>query len=136
MPKFHKQLTWHSLSTYYDAAIEPLLRKPTDKFRLERFWIFTSQMLHHGFCEAELWSLNATITDFVLPRLRKFRQWFGGRSRPSDDMTQAEWCRDLDRMIKAFELMRTWEWPFRPNEVRKVSRGLDLFHKHYHSLWD
>jgi len=135
MPKFYKQLTWRSLRTYYGSAITPLVQKPLDKFARERFLIFTSQMLHHGFCEADLWSLDDTITDFVLPRLKRFRRWFGGRSIPGT-MTQKDWCHDLDRMIKAFELMRTWEWPFHPDKARKVKQGLALFHKHYHSLWD
>ena len=75
------------------------------------------QRMRYGFSARQLWSLDHTITDFILPRLKSFR-YGGGNSHlngPSgspmlegceeyqhEEMYQ-EWLSILDKMILAFE---------------------------------
>ena len=80
------------------------------------------QWFRWGFSERQLWSLDHTITDFVLPRLKAYRNGDGNQHTdgPSgspllpgykgDEMTEEEdaimrqeWLDMLDKMILAFE---------------------------------
>jgi hypothetical protein len=85
--------------------------------------------------------LDCTITEFVLPRLKLFRQRFAGRSVPCfpEGMTSEEWCAIQDKMIAAFQLMYDEEvgsgkWNQENQEI--IEEGLRLFATYYQSLWD
>lgn len=84
------------------------------------------QRRKRGFDDSELWSLDYTILEFILPRLRRFREkkrwgWPGPcaifdidwddfealEDSEKADLDQAsieEWDRMLDKMIRAIEL--------------------------------
>ena len=80
------------------------------------------QWFRWGFSERQLWSLDHTMTDFILPRLKGFRHGDGNKHTdgPSgtpllpgynaDEITEEEdaamhqeWLDILDKMILAFE---------------------------------
>jgi len=105
----------------------------TLKNRIE--WIY--QWMRYGFSKRQLWSLDHTITDFILPRLKAFRHGDanshvngpsgcpmlagydpdGMGDQESDAMYQ-EWLGILDKMILAFE--------YHQIDMDDVNSGLDI----------
>ena len=80
------------------------------------------QKIRYGFSARDLWSLDHTITDFVLPRLISFRN--GGGNSSSDGPSgypmlvgYEEWLRILDKMILAFEYHKL--------DMEDVESGID-----------
>ncbi len=83
----------------------------------------------------EVWSLDWTIAHFVLPRLRYFRDTAYGQT-PAAFNTNKQWLATLDKMIVAFELTAKGGWNLSLSETKKVCAGMDLFAKHFLSLWN
>ena len=85
----------------------------------------------------ELVNLDITIAKFILPRLKSFRKMaYGYPALPG--YSYAQWKDDLGKMIDAFEIISSDDWP--SNELigsnrEIVDEGLDLFNKFYLSLW-
>ena len=108
--------------------------------------------------EQELWSLDATLTDYILPRITAFRKMerHGYPSNmdldtiaemeknPNDQKWKvaevraiAEWEDVLRSIELAFNLMKKSEHFERSNQANKdIKIGLELFAKHYEHLWD
>ena len=111
-----------------------------------------------GIKEQELWSLDATLTDYILPRITAFRKMerHGYPSNmdldtiaemeknPNDQKWKVAEVRaiaereDVLRSIElAFNLMKKSEHFERSNQANKdIKIGLELFAKHYEHLWD
>ena len=105
---------------------------------------------------SELWSLDATLTDYILPRIKAFRkmQRHGypvlGRdikansnsSSADDKRKEAEWENILFDIEKGFEAHKkltgegsdTHAEDFWAEET--VQKGLRLFAEHYNNLWE
>jgi hypothetical protein len=86
----------------------------------------------------ELWNLDYTITEFVLPRLIAFRK-MKKMARPFGFKSVNEWNKALDKMIVAFQLVKeeTSGLDMLTNEqVKRINEGLGLFAKHFRSLWE
>ena len=91
----------------------------------------------------ELWNLDMTITKFVLPRLKLFREKVD--SYPIRFETEDEWYDILDKMILAFEHLNnddfrvdTSDPNWREKEDRcnaEIKEGLNLFAEYYRGLW-
>lgn len=98
----------------------------------EREEKFSQQRIERGFDDSETWSLDCTITKFILPRLKRFREIT--HSFPAEFEKAEDWYMILDDMIVAFQTMNDTFTP--DNEQDKIiKKGLKLFRKHYHSLW-
>lgn len=107
----------------------------------ERWKEYQQQRLERGFDDSELWSLDSTITSFILPRLKRFKEITCGY--PSD-ISEQEWNDKLEKMITAFEYLENEDlglddtksgidrWAARE---KVINEGLELFIKHYNSLW-
>ena len=106
--------------------------------------------------DSELWSLDATLTDYILPRIKAFRKMerhgypvFGKDIEKVDDDSaddkrqEAEWENILFDIEKGFEAHSnlidgdTSYSDKEENEAqRMMEKGLSLFAKHYFQLWD
>ena len=113
-------------------------------------WIDTDT--EEGIKEQELWNLDKTLTNYILPRLQAFREM--DRSgyhfvykkheeelRPADkigdDQLAAYWENALFDMELAFRTMSEtvdYERTEKQNDI--IKRGLNLFAEHYEHLWD
>jgi hypothetical protein len=107
-----------------------------------------------GIKEEELWSLDATLTDYILPRITAFRKMkrhgypvfepLGEEDKVSEEenraiekRSMAQWEDDLRCIELAFSLMSNSESFERSNQANKdIKIGLELFAKHYEHLWD
>ena len=102
--------------------------------------------------EQELWSLDATFTDYILPRIKAFRA-MKRQGYPSalmaesvrirepgkeEDRAVAEWENILHDIENAFQLLKKGDCSHdRTNAQHEViTKGLGLFAKYYEYLWD
>lgn len=97
----------------------------------KRAFRYYGQRLTRGWDDSDLWNLDATISEFVLPRLKRFKAY--QHSHPPY-MTKEEWDEVLDQMILAFE-NNLIDFPSREQD-KQVEEGLALFAKYYVHLWD
>ena len=112
--------------------------------------------------EQELWSLDATFTDYILPRIKAFRKmkrqgypaglidvsasdgvgdgWDGWAVVESnqEERELAEWENILHDIENAFQLLKKGDCSHdRTNAQHEViTKGLGLFAKYYEHLWD
>ena len=114
---------------------------------------------------SDLWNLDITIANFVLPRLKKFKEEDDGCPEREEMNTPEKWSEVLDKMILAFEYVVSWDdwWWDNPKydylsakskyddeyvtkirnsylaEVKRretvISEGLELFAKWFRDLW-
>jgi hypothetical protein len=109
-----------------------------------------------GIKESELWSLDATLTDLILPRIKAFRKMerhgypvlgkdiekvdFESWSDPV--LEEAEWENilfDIERGFEAHKLLSAAEFNTHAEELwaeETMQKGLRLFAEHYSHLWD
>jgi hypothetical protein len=108
---------------WWEEIYYPVYRFFNYNFHLRWFkWMY--EYVRYGFSSRQLWSLDRTCTDFILPRLKAFRNGMGGgkkngcegptgcpkidgypfvtNDQDSHDAMYAEWLRILDVMIEGF----------------------------------
>ena len=94
------------------------------------------QKLTRGFTDEELWNLDCAFVDWIVPRLKVFKEKTKGY--PADVGSPEEWDKILDKIIEAFELYKQ-----EPCDNLKqlridnqiIKEGFDLFAKRIHNLW-
>lgn len=83
--------------------------------------------------DEEVWNLDHTIAQFVLPRLKRLKKIQQGHPA---DLTPEAWEYRLDIMIEAFEeVLKEWDTDYEPNEW-KIAKGLTFFANFFRALWD
>lgn len=87
---------------------------------------FKQQRIERGFDESECWNLDATISEFIAPRLQCFKEHT--MCYPST-VTEEGWNDILDEMISFFKGYKE-KW-----NVQTDDKGLELFVKYFHDLW-
>ena len=113
---------------------KPLYLKKSDK----RYDKMFKQLKKHGFCDSETWCLFSVISQFILPRLKKFKEITNGY--PSE-LSVEKWESILDDMIFAFDwASRADECEIRNSKKTKDSwsrynKGMKLFGKYFMDLW-
>jgi len=108
-----------------------------------------------GIKESELWSLDATLTDLILPRIKAFRK-MERHGYPvlgkdiekvdddsvDDDRKEADWENilfDIERGFEAHKKLTAAEFNTHAEELwaeETMQKGLRLFAEHYGHLWD
>lgn len=99
--------------------------------RSVRFWW---QRRTRGFDDSETWSLDWTLSKHILPRLIRFKEL--SISRPPD-FSDETWNLMLDKMISAFAFLGSdarWD-SYDEEDWREAQEGVELFAKHFTSLW-
>jgi hypothetical protein len=116
---------------------EPLYLKKTDK----RYSKHLKQLKTNGFSDAETWSLDSVIAEFILPRLIRFKEV--NIAYPGMDMPPEKWDAALDEMIFAFD----WSLHCGDDKYDNLSKeegdknwnrydeGMKLFAKWFRQLW-
>lgn len=95
----------------------------------DRLDFYRKQRLERGFDNTELWNLDHTILEFILPRLKAFKEVHKGW--PADLESDEEWQKVLQSMIDFIESFRNEDSePLPPDH-----EGWSNFHKYFFSLW-
>ena len=117
------------------AALYYALRTPREHVRR---WL---QILSRGFPDSDTWCLDSTIAEFVLPRLRHFKEVNIGYV---EELGDGGWDEVLDKMIWSFEYALQEDRGVRlfkssAEEVlrreEKFAEGMALFAKYFRHLW-
>jgi len=106
-----------------------------------------------GIKESELWSLDATLTDLILPHIKAFRK-MERHGYPvlgkdiekvygvDDDRKEADWENilfDIERGFEAHKKLTAAEFNTHAEELwaeETMQKGLRLFAEHYGHLWN
>ena len=107
----------------------------------ERAEEWAKQREELGFDEREIWSLQTRISNFILPRLKLYREMSVGH--PGRVATTEEWHNILDKMIKSFEISSLiFEHRTDPNYninynegYNLYKEGMELFKEYFLDLW-
>lgn len=116
---------------YYGSAYEPSLINDQRQAR------WTLERQEQGFDSTELWSLFYTITKFILPRLKAFRDSPGGY--PMFLNSEQEWQAIIDKMIWSFEEIEKDACVDVKDIVaheERIKEGLNLFAQYFRHLWN
>ena len=101
-----------------------------------KWWLkLKYQKVTRGYTDSEIWNLDCTLTEWILPRLKTFKNETKGR--PSN-LTEKEWDIILDKMIKAFELYRqepSDDVAQREKDNNAIKEGFKLFGECIYYLW-
>ena len=116
---------------------------------------WTSTDEDEGIKEQDLWSLDMTLTDYILPRIIAFRRMkrhgypvsdadVASHNDTNDEETKAleahamaEWENILFDIEAAFRALKDTEDDARSRqELDPIKRGLALFAEHYEHLWE
>ncbi len=104
------------------------------KWYIKQKW----QKLTRGYSDEELWNLDSTICEWLLPRLKAFKEKTIGY--PHDFNSFDEWKETIQKMINAFELHNS-DLPNNfsienfKKEEKLIQEGFELFGKYLNSLW-
>jgi len=96
---------------------------------------YSKQRIERGFDDSETWCLASTITRFILPRLKRFKDIT--IAYPGEIETPEDWNNIVEKMIVAFELVLSDDasWMWSEEEKKQFEEGMDLFKKWYLGLW-
>jgi hypothetical protein len=100
----------------------------TDDKREERF---LKQRLERGFDESETWSLYTTISKFILPRLKCFKE---STIAHPPELSPEEWNSILEKMIKSFEISANADF-MTEEQSDEFREGFNLFNEYFFALW-
>ena len=114
----------------------PYLMRKSDK----RYSKFSKQLKKDGFCDSETWALDSVICQFILPRLKRFKEIKGGHPFR---LTESKWDAILGEMIFAFEwnineeaeILLNLSQEEKDKNWERHKKGLELFAKHFRDLW-
>jgi hypothetical protein len=108
----------------------PLYMDKKDK----RYKKHLEQLKSRGFSDSETWSLYSVIAEFIIPRLKRFKEINNGYPY---GLTMKEWNTTIDKMVFAFEYLLDDERmsKFPEADDIKVQEGLRLFSEYFRALW-
>lgn len=144
--KYDHVRTYEIAKFYYSHDRNEISVEPRDPYGIpnvcfslidetdDRWNEYTKQRLERGFDDSETWSLDGTISKFIYPRLKVFLEDTKSLSCHPDGIDFDEWVSILEKMIRGFELLSLDEVKTN-DECVIIEEALDLFRKHFHSLW-
>ena len=105
---------------------------------------FGFQRMFRNFDDTAYWSLYSYLTDIIIPVLKFYKKDCSGLPYNRDTKkchTEKEWQNRLDKMIKAFEIIKKDDLlPYNSDEYKRnnriVKEGLKEFADYYTALWD
>lgn len=125
--------------------MEDTLGKPNINFSCvddtdspEQLEFYKKQRLERGFDDTETWNLDVTISKFIVPRLKRYKELNNGI--PAQFKSKEEWDKILDEMIEGFELYED-KWRINTDQnltnldEYKRKRAVKLLGEYYFDLW-
>jgi hypothetical protein len=106
----------------------------------ERYEKYVHQLMNDGFSDTETWGLDSVISQFILPRLKRFREINNGYPM---GLTIEKWTVILDQMIFAFD----WSLHHEDEKYENLTKeeqhanwiryevGMEQFAKYFRDLW-
>ncbi len=107
-------------------------RKPTSKCRE---CLFAYQRATQGFADIDTFSLDSTIANFIVPRLKRFIEVNNGNP---GDLTSDEWNNILHTILEGFKFLGSddkYEALDKDPRWKSSQTALNLFAKYFNHLW-
>lgn len=135
------------MKTYLQKRLEYAKEMGHNAARAARY---QRQIIRKGWCDADTWSLDVSLSRYILPQLKRLRETNSGHPCT---MTDKQWLAIQDKMIRSFELTieendryPSWfdkkdeetdkQWLTRIRKVEaEIHEGFKLFGEHFRSLW-
>ena len=97
----------------------------------------TIQRIKYGCTDRETWNIDLELANFLLPRLKRYKQISMGY--PSK-YTEKAWNEILDTMIEGFELVKKHNtvdnmFILGHKNKRKIEKAYELISIHFKNLW-
>ena len=89
--------------------------------------------VRHGFDYADTWSLDYSLSKWILPRLKHLKAVHVGYPGA---LTPEEWDAILGKMVDAFEVIVEDDYLGDKEKQKTIDEGLDLFREYFQHLWD
>lgn len=102
------------------------------KDKREPLW--AKQRKERGFDDRDTWSLDYTLAQWLVPRLKRFKEVNNGFPI---GLTHEKWDKIIDELIWTFEFLGSEErWScYNKKDWKRVHKGLRLFGKYLLDLW-
>lgn len=132
-----KRLSQEQVDEIRDANDPKYLGIPNINFSLtdeddNREVLFVKQRLERGFDNSETWSLSDTIANFILPRLKAYKENIDEIVLKDKHSKHKK----VEYMIEAFEIVLAHPtYLFSPAEMKKYKRGMKAFSEYFLALW-
>lgn len=94
----------------------------------KRHEMWKTQRETRGFDDTELWNLDNTIAQFILPRLKVFKEI------EIQHGENVEWIEELDKIINVFQLVV--DDGYNMSYYTRIKEGLLVFAEHFTRLWN
>lgn len=102
---------------------------------VKQWFKWTYQTWTRGYSDCNIWNLDSTIAQFILPRLKAFQN-LERRGHPHN-LTAKQWESALLDMVYAMEMSAKGDWNLpKKYDEKKHRRGLEFFGKYFNYLWD
>ena len=99
--------------------------------------LYKKQREERGWDDTETWNLDSTIAQFVYPRLKRFIELEPAGYPGQCFKTYEDWIEALKKMLYSFEhIINEDDYEINNDVNKKIQEGLELFGKHFQSLWD
>ncbi len=111
----------------YENEIEKCNIKSPDRKN-----IFLKQYAEKGYCDIDLWCLATSTAEFILPRLKEFRD----RIVAKDTCGNYGSLADYDAMIYSFQMIVDNDHLYvKQSKKLKIEKGLKLFAEQLTGMW-
>lgn len=109
----------------------------------KRHFRWFKQRRQRGFDDRDLWNLDTTMARFILPRLKAFRECYGGC--PSEFLDENDkgihegmkrWEKIQNEIIEVFEILVRDDMKEQFENQTKIDKGLRLFGKYFQHYWN
>lgn len=95
-----------------------------------------------GFDGSEMWSLDSTILDWLIPRLEEFSYWASGHGWPNGikdgEIQYLDGGKVTEEMVEGFKLLKAYhygEGKLTTHQNQMINRSFNLFKEHFGNLW-
>ena len=95
-----------------------------------------------GFDGSEMWSLDSTILDWLIPRLEEFSYWASGHGWPNGikdgEIQYLDGGKVTEEIVKGFKLLKESQYnigDLSEYQYQMINRSFNLFKKHFGDLW-
>lgn len=94
-----------------------------------------------GFDGSEMWSLDSTILNWLIPRLEEFSYWSSGHGWPNGikngEIKYLDGGKVTEEMVEGFKLLKDhlYNHKVSVSDKQKINRSFNLFKEHFGNLW-
>ena len=91
---------------------------------------YIKQRIKYGFDDSETWSLRDSIANFIIPRLKRYKEIIK-QSYTNDD----EYMTNIDEVLNAFQIVIDNPSYLPDDKIKEYEKGMKTFSEIFMGLW-